>query len=360
MRMTVARSGSLGGFGVVIVAALLAGLADSSANQPQTPLDPSGSDSASRHPPPDPDEPPVAAINVPLDTVGGMQFWTDFVIRGGWRVQRNEVTGHYRLLDDSNVRQGWGNYAFCLQELDRRMPTDPRAVEHQHVVVLLHGLGRTRRCWDALALRLEHEGYCVVSFGYASTRGTLSDHAHALDHVLRHLEPCATVSFVAHSLGNLVVRRYLDEHPEPLPGAPRRGRMVMLGPPNLGAQMARRLKQSNLFRVIAGASGEQLSDHWREVEQHLATPVFEFGILAGGADMPASNPLVDGDDDLVVSVEETRLPGAADFRRVGATHSFLAEDDEAIDLTVHFLQTGCFETPDRRQPIAQKPNDNVE
>jgi pimeloyl-ACP methyl ester carboxylesterase len=310
-----------------------------------------GTARASKHPSPDPTEKPNGSLNIPLDTTGGVQFWTDFVIRGGWRIQRNEMTGHYRLLNPKNIRQGWGNYAYCLQELDRLMPTDPQAADRGHVVVLLHGLGRSRTCWDDLAPQLERDGFRVVSFGYASTRGTISDHAFALDHVLRHLERCDTVSFVGHSLGNLVVRRYLDEHPAPLADEPTRGRMVMLGPPNLGAQMARRLKGNRLFAFVTGASGEQLADTWREVEPHLATPDFEFGILAGGADLPVSNPLIDGENDLVVSVAETRLPGACDFRHVGAGHTFMPENDEVIALTRHFLKTGCFETPDLRQPI---------
>jgi pimeloyl-ACP methyl ester carboxylesterase len=303
------------------------------------------------HPAPDPTEKPQGSFNIPLDTFGGMQFWTDFLIRGGWRIQRNAMTGHYRLLDGENVRRGWGNYAFCLRELDRLMPTDPEAAERDHVVVLLHGLGRSRACWRALTAQLERSGYRVVTFGYASTRGSLSDHAFALDHVLRHLEGCKTVSFVGHSLGNLVVRRYLDEHPDLGPSQPDRKRMVMLGPPNLGAQMAERLGDSRLFELIAGPSGQELSDRWQDVAPHLATPDFEFGIVAGGADLPITNPLVDGADDLVVSVEETRLPGASDFRHVGAGHTFMPENAEVIALTLQFLKTGCFETPERRQPI---------
>ncbi|HAN97995.1 MAG TPA: lipase [Planctomycetaceae bacterium] len=319
--------------------------------QPTGSDEPSGKRRASDYPPPDPNEAPEGYFNLSLGTFGGMQFWTDFVVRAEWRIQRNEMTGHYRLLDPRNVRQGWGNYAHCLQELDRRLPTDPAAADRHHVVVLLHGLGRARTSWRELAPRLEEEGFRVVTFGYASTRGTLSDHAAALDHVLRHLERCETVSFVAHSLGNLVVRRYLDERPEPLLGDPQRGRMVMLGPPNLGAQMARRLKDNPLFGIVWGASGEQLSDHWAEVEPHLATPSFEFGVLAGGGDLAVTNPLVDGDDDLIVSVDETRLPGACDFRRVGINHTFMPESDEVIELTIRFLKQGCFETPELRQPI---------
>jgi|GEM_PF-119437 len=336
--------GAVAIFATVLIACAGTASAGEAADSP-------GTARASNYPDPDPTEKPEGSFNIPRDTTGGTQFWTDFVIRGGWRIQRNEMTGHYRLLDEKNIRQGWGNYAFCLRELDRLMPTDPQAADRRHVVVLLHGLGRSRTCWDALAPRLERDGYRVVPFGYASTRGTLSDHAFALDHVLRHLERCERVSFVGHSLGNLVVRRSLDEHSALLPGEPKRERMVMLGPPNLGAQMARRMKGSRLFGLVAGAAGEQLSDRWRDVEPHLATPDFEFGVLAGGADLAVTNPLIDGENDLIVSVEETRLPGASDFRHVGAGHTFMPENDEVIILTLHFLKTGCFETPELRQPI---------
>jgi hypothetical protein len=127
--------------------------------------------------------------------------------------------------------------------------------------------------------------------------------------------------------------------------------MVMLGPPNLGAEMARRLGDSKLFEIIAGPAGQQLAKHWHDVEPHLATPPFEFGVLAGGAELSVSNPLLDGENDLVVSVEEARLPGAADFRHIGASHTLLPESDEAIALTVRFLREGWFESPELRQPI---------
>ncbi len=302
--------------------------------------------------PPDPHAKPEGSLNLPIETSGGMQFWTDFVVRGGWRIQRHAMTGHYRLLDPKNVRQGLGNYAFCLQELDRRFPKDLQAADRGHVVVLLHGLTRSRTCWRPLVPRLEKEGYRVVTFGYASTRGSLSDHAMALEHMIRHLDECTTVSFVGHSLGNLVVRWHLGDHPEPLDGEPRRGRMVMLGPPNQGAEMARRLGDSSLLRFVVGPSWQQLGKRWNDAKPHLATPPFEFGVIAGGAGLPVSNPLIRGDDDLIVGVKETRLLGATDFRHIGAAHYYLPENDEAIELTVRFLRDGCFESPEKRQPIA--------
>jgi len=309
-------------------------------------------DPTPKWPAPDPDETPVGYANLTFGTWGGKQFWTDFVHRDGWRIQRNAMTGNYRLLDPRDRRHAWGNYAHCWAELKTSVPQDPSAAAHPDVVVLLHGLGRSRTSFDALTQRLEAAEYRVINFGYASTRETLESHAEALDHVIRHLDGVQRISFVGHSLGNLVVRRYLHAHPDVKPGEPERVRMVMLGPPNLGAQLARRFRTNPLFDLVWGASGSQLSDHWEELEPGLATPDFPFGILAGGGNVAFSNPLVEGEDDLIVSVEETRLPGATDFRRVAVSHTFMPWDEEVMGLTERFLKEGWFESKATREPIA--------
>lgn len=302
-------------------------------------------------PPPDPNEEPIGYMNLALGTMGGKQFWTDWFHRAGWRIQQNVITGHYRLLDPTDTRRAWGNYAHCLKELDARLPQDPDAQRLTDVVVLLHGLGRSRSSWDTLEVSLNRDGFRIVDFGYASTRATLDDHAKALDHVIRHLDNAQTVSFVGHSLGNLVVRRYLEMFPTQAGAAPERRRMVMLGPPNQGAEIARRLQSNPIFTLFTGDPGIQLSRGWEEIEPLLATPEFEFGILAGGGDATFSNPLVEGEDDLIVSTEETRLPGAIDFRTVASMHTFMPWDEEVMQLTRHFLAEGCFETREQRQPI---------
>jgi pimeloyl-ACP methyl ester carboxylesterase len=305
---------------------------------------------------PDRNAAPKANFNLSMGTFGGKQFWTDFVIQADWRIQQNIYTGHFRLLSPQNTRIASGNYAHCWSELEKKInaaadiPSNPR-----QAIVLLHGLARSRSSMASMATYLqEHTDALVINFSYASTRATLSDHAHALHHMLNHLAGVEEVSFVCHSLGNLVVRRMLDEYEAP--PSMHFSRMVMLGPPNLGAQLASRFRKNILFNLVWGPSGKQLAQTWHETEPHLATPDFEFGVLAGGGgDSKLSNPLIQGDDDLVVSVEETRLPGAADFRRVAAYHTWLMSDGTVQQLTLHFLQHGYFESEASRDPIPKNP-----
>lgn len=46
--------------------------------------------------------------NIPLPTMGGNVFWNELAECNGWRLQKNMVTQHCRILDPSDVRRAWG------------------------------------------------------------------------------------------------------------------------------------------------------------------------------------------------------------------------------------------------------------
>jgi hypothetical protein len=41
-------------------------------------------------------------------TMGGKVFWTNLAERDGWKVQRNDFSGHCRILDPQDARIAWG------------------------------------------------------------------------------------------------------------------------------------------------------------------------------------------------------------------------------------------------------------
>jgi pimeloyl-ACP methyl ester carboxylesterase len=196
-----------------------------------------------------------------------------------------------------------------------------------------------------------------INVSYASSRRSLDDHAQSLARVLANLEGIDEIHFVCHSLGNLVVRRYLGEATLPQPRwktDPRIKRMVMLGPPNNGAELARLFKDNQLFGLVTGPSGKQLSLPAKEAQARLATPPFEFGIIAGSCgDVRGSNPVVAGDDDLIVAVEETRLAGASDFLVVPCWHSTMLRDDHVCQCAARFLKDGYFVAADKRVSLTK-------
>jgi len=195
----------------------------------------------------------------------------------------------------------------------------------------------------------------VLLVSYASTRADIETHAQSLAKVVESLGEAREINFVAHSLGNLVLRHYLADQTDEAHGRqpdPRIKRIVMLGPPNHGARLAVLLKGMPLFPQIVGPSGQQLAGEWEEVSRNLAIPNCEFGILAGGrGDDRGMNPWVSGDDDLIVRVEETQLIGARDFRVLPCYHRQLLGDAKVHEYAQRFLRQGWFESDEKRQPI---------
>lgn len=310
--------------------------------------------------PPGPSGPAFSlAQNVPLPTLGGTQFWADELFFHQWRIQRNAVTGHCRLLDPNDVRQAWGTFETCRQALEeikrkRKLP----AMQGKGVVVL-HGLGRTRASMNKLCIFLQQQGgYTVFNVGYPSTRRGIGEHARALAHILENLGGIEEINFVAHSMGNIVIRRYLADQSDEAGGRrpdPRLKRFVMIGPPNHGSIAAAKIDDSGVVATVLGKPSQQLGDEWPWLETSLATPAFEFGIVAGGlGNDQGLNPLLPGDDDGVVTVASTRLAGAGDFVLVPVLHSLLINDADVLRYTLRFLQHGHFISADRRQPVGKK------
>ena len=64
------------------------------------------------------------------------------------------------------------------------------------------------------------------------------------------------------------------------------------------------------------------------------------GLAGGTGTSTGRNPLIPGDDDGVVAVDSTRLPGAAGFLLVDASHTFIMRDDRVIEAVLRFLRTG--------------------
>ena len=301
----------------------------------------------------------IGPVNLAAPTLGGKQFWADELLFRDWRIQRNTFTGHYRLLDEQNIRRAWGTFDECRSALDdikRREKLPPLSGK---VVILIHGLGRTRSSMSGMAKFLQEKGkYTILTMSYPSTMADVEEHAKGLASVLHNLDGIEEIDFVAHSLGNLVVRRYLDDQIDTgLNHAPdqRIKRMVMLGAPNNGAQLAVTIAHNPLARELIGVPGRELAEGWPELSKHLAIPQFEFGIIAGGTgDGRGYNRLLNGDNDLIVTVEETRLPGARDFLCVPVMHTFLMDDRRVEEATLRFLNDGYFVIDDQRQPI-EKP-----
>jgi hypothetical protein len=268
--------------------------------------------------------------------------WTDESVRHDWRLQRHEGTAACRLLDprDGVVREGTAEECRAALETLAREGTVPPV--QGHTVIVLHGLGEGRDSMRPLVdfLRQAIEAN-VLLFGYASVKADIDAHGESLGRVIAGLPEAETISFVGHSLGNIVVRRWMAL--ATADDLARTGRMVMLGPPNQGSELARLASQVRWLAATADGAARDLVCDWPRIEARLAVPPCPFGIVAGGkGDGEGFSRLLAGDDDAVVRVEETRLPGASDFLLLPVHHAVMMKHPEVQRATAAFLRDGWF------------------
>ena len=203
-------------------------------------------------------------------------------------------------------------------------------------VILLHGLGRTRRSFGAAIRRLRRAGYRPLSLGYPSTREPIAELAQRVRDRLPD-EPGCPMHFLTHSLGGIVLRYLVtQERPANL------GRVVMLSPPNQGSQLAASLKPYPIYGWILGPTGQQLAAGESSVPTRLGPVDFEVGVIAGDRPRSPMRHLIEGPNDGTVSVEETRVEGMQDFLVVPRGHTFIMNDPEVIDQAIHFFRYGKF------------------
>ena len=295
-------------------------------------------------------------------TLGGAFIWSDEVWLNDYRIQKHSVIGHYQLLDPDDRRQALGSFETCQAKLaeikaQQNFPPLPK-----DVVIVMHGLGAGRGFMNGLADYLEENGnLATINIGYPSTMEDIDAYAASLDSLIRHLDGVESISFVAHSMGNIVIRRYLYnmERLTPAMRPPVKfKRMVMISPPNHGAELADRFAENPLVKAVAGKPLEQLapSAGWPELEKQLATPNFEFGVIAGGrADNEGYLDAIPGDDDALLSIDTMKLAGASDFIQTKGVHQLMPKYKEVREASLRFLQHGYFLSEESRTRIVAAP-----
>ena len=281
-----------------------------------------------------------APWNLPAPTLGGTQLWRDSLVYAGWRIQENVVTGHFRLLDSKNIRRAWGSYAQCKERFDEFKRIEGIQPPSKHLVLLVHGILSSPGNFTALENALIGSGFDAVAISYPSSRGSIEEHAEGLARLLDRQEGAETVSFVTHSMGGIVVRYLLALEGE-WQSRIEVSRIVLIAPPNQGSAIARVLKDVPAYRLIYGEAGQELTP-----EEVSRVPALEhpFAIIAGGkGDGEGFNPLLPGDDDGTVGLEETRLEGAKDFLVVPEIHMSISNHQETIRAAINFLKHGRFD-----------------
>jgi pimeloyl-ACP methyl ester carboxylesterase len=208
-------------------------------------------------------------------------------------------------------------------------------------VVLLHGIARTSRSLNRFERALQGSRFTTLNLDYPSRKKPLDALAAdiAPDIARFAARTDGSIHFVGHSMGGLLIRVYLAKH-----RPARLGRVVMLGTPNGGSEVADALKRFAIYRAFYGPAGLQLSTQQDPALRALPPVNYDLGIVAGTRTIdPVSSFLIlPRPNDGKVSVQRTRLDGMTDHTIVKASHPGLLRHPAAIEQTIAFLREGRF------------------
>jgi len=204
-------------------------------------------------------------------------------------------------------------------------------------VVFVHGLFMTGSESLVLRRRLERQfGFRVHRFHYRTVPSTMAEVVQSLQRFVHELQ-VPRVHFVGHSLGGLVIYRFLERYPrQPV------GRVVFLGTPCRPSLAALSINRNS--RILAALMNYSAAQELVRARERRWTMKRDLGIIAGtqrvgvGQLVARFNEASDG----TVAVSETQLPGATSHIVLPVSHLGMLMSARVASETGLFLREGHF------------------
>lgn len=277
---------------------------------------------------------------------GGQNWWVGAFCEFRFKLRSNPLSEPQLYV--------WENKSLIMARVLSRAAFTSGTELSRELVVLAHGFlgGRVQLLPIAASLARQYD---VLNFGYRSRADTLNGHSRTLVDTLKSRlgRKKQTVHFVTHSFGGVVLHNAFRKGlVDVLGDEARKTRCVMIGPPLRGASFARAFQVDNLVgpemvknalhvtaRTVLGEhSGGQLmmkDPGW--FERTLGTIPEEVAVLVIAGSRGKLNPLISGESDGVVAVEETMLNRRHFRLKVGMSHNLLLYTPEVITSISEFL-----------------------
>ncbi|WDE96570.1 hypothetical protein PQO03_01135 [Lentisphaera profundi] len=265
-----------------------------------------------------------------VPTLGGMQFWNDISLAGNYKIQKNVITGHCRLLEDDYLRLTWGSEDHCRTRL---LALKPQIKKPQ--VFLIHGLGRSHHSMAQLATELSAQGYQVYNIEYSSMLNNADSLSKRLLTLFNEHQDRDNY-VITHSFGGILFRKISPQL--------KIQKAVLMAAPNQGSTICDTLKKYRL-NFLLGPAGSQLYSQ-SDLMSTLPAPACEFITIAGERPSQLTNwPLglfFNEKSDGIVCESRTRLAGSAKHVKVDSSHTLIMNHPESHKVVSSFLQKKHF------------------
>ncbi|HAS6796632.1 cobinamide adenolsyltransferase [Vibrio parahaemolyticus] len=201
-------------------------------------------------------------------------------------------------------------------------------------IIILHGLYMHGLVMQPLSQKLRKLGYETQVISYNTVAIDESSLFDSIDH---SLSPLTANVLVGHSLGGLMIKRYLANRK---PTTSLISHVVAIGSPLKGASIVGRIQDLGLGAILGNSPHHGLNKH----DDAWAFPQ-KLGSIAGTVPIGARPLLIRNDNtmsDGTVTVEETRLDGMQDHIEVKQTHTSLIYNTFVPQQIDHFIRTDYF------------------
>jgi pimeloyl-ACP methyl ester carboxylesterase len=208
------------------------------------------------------------------------------------------------------------------------------SAQAREAVLLLHGAWMNPVVMAYLAHVLRGEGFAAHALGYRTIRDPLDAHLTRVAKRMAQLD-ATRVHLVGHSLGGVIVMRYLQRFADP-----RVERAVLIGSPVAGCRAAASFAEHAGGELMMGQSLAV----WRQPVDVSVDSRFEVGAIAGTRPLGLGAVVMrlPTPNDGVVCVDETRFPALRDHIEFPIGHTLMLVSPRVARQTASFLKTGAF------------------
>ncbi|MEG0037107.1 MAG: hypothetical protein RSB82_02820 [Victivallaceae bacterium] len=208
-------------------------------------------------------------------------------------------------------------------------------------VVCIHAFLRSYTSLKPIGRVMDKENYEVFLWNYETRKFTLEGHADNLVKLLKkiaQLKPGVPINFVTHSIGGVILRVALSR--DDCPEEAKKGRAVLMAPPNAGSELARRYKCVGIVQfVFGGKLGRQLLTY--EPEQMLSIAQIPDSVdvlVISGRKKSRFIPFkMKDENDGKVRIKETLLNTKYTHAVINVNHTYIITDKDSLSMMKNFI-----------------------